>query len=122
MGIRVHDGGLGGLVMRLPLVPNRNHQQTAFAGSLNGVATNGFSGNGLDWNGFGNNGTLNGLKNNGIGPNGVDKNGLGAQGVTSNGLQTGASPAGGLRIIGVKVAKPAPKVETAPVLYPIERR
>jgi thioesterase domain-containing protein len=39
MGIRVHDGGLGGLVMRLPLVPNRNHQQTAFAGSLNALCT-----------------------------------------------------------------------------------
>lgn len=39
MGIRVHDGGADGLVMRLPLVPNRNHQQTAFAGSLNAVCT-----------------------------------------------------------------------------------
>jgi thioesterase domain-containing protein len=39
MGIRVHDGGAGGLVMRLPLGPNRNHQQTAFAGSLNALCT-----------------------------------------------------------------------------------
>jgi thioesterase domain-containing protein len=39
MGIRVHDGGAGGLVMRLPLTPNRNHQQTAFAGSLNALCT-----------------------------------------------------------------------------------
>jgi thioesterase domain-containing protein len=39
MGIRVHDGGPDGLVMRLPLTPNRNHQQTAFAGSLNAVCT-----------------------------------------------------------------------------------
>lgn len=39
MGIRVHEGGLGGLVMRLPLIPNRNHQQTAFAGSLNALCT-----------------------------------------------------------------------------------
>lgn len=39
MGIRVHDGGPAGLVMRLPLVPNRNHQQTAFAGSLNALCT-----------------------------------------------------------------------------------
>ena len=39
MGIRVHDGGPDGLVMRLPLQPNRNHQQTAFAGSLNAVCT-----------------------------------------------------------------------------------
>jgi thioesterase domain-containing protein len=39
MGIRVHDGGAGGLVMRLPLSPNRNHQQTAFAGSLNALCT-----------------------------------------------------------------------------------
>ena len=35
----VHDGGPGGLVMRLPLNPNRNHQQTAFAGSLNALCT-----------------------------------------------------------------------------------
>src|SRR3954452_12492209 len=39
MGMRVHDGGLEGLVMRLPLNPNRNHQQTAFAGSLNALCT-----------------------------------------------------------------------------------
>ena len=39
MGIRVHDGGASGLVMRLPLGPNRNHQQTAFAGSLNALCT-----------------------------------------------------------------------------------
>jgi len=39
MGIRVHDGGADGLVMRLPLGPNRNHQQTAFAGSLNALCT-----------------------------------------------------------------------------------
>jgi thioesterase domain-containing protein len=39
MGIRVHSGGPEGLVMRLPLGPNRNHQQTAFAGSLNALCT-----------------------------------------------------------------------------------
>jgi thioesterase domain-containing protein len=39
MGIRVHHGGPSGLVMRLPLAPNRNHQQTAFAGSLNALCT-----------------------------------------------------------------------------------
>ena len=39
MGIRVHNGGASGLVMRLPLGPNRNHQQTAFAGSLNALCT-----------------------------------------------------------------------------------
>jgi thioesterase domain-containing protein len=39
MGIRVHHGGEDGLVMRLPLTPNRNHQQTAFAGSLNALCT-----------------------------------------------------------------------------------
>ena len=39
MGIRVHDGGVDGLVMKLPLSPNRNHQQTAFAGSLNALCT-----------------------------------------------------------------------------------
>jgi thioesterase domain-containing protein len=39
MGIRVHEGGVDGLVMRLPLDPNRNHQQTAFAGSLNALCT-----------------------------------------------------------------------------------
>jgi thioesterase domain-containing protein len=39
MGIRVHKGDADGLVMRLPLGPNRNHQQTAFAGSLNALCT-----------------------------------------------------------------------------------
>ena len=39
MGISVHHCGPDGLVMRLPLVPNRNHQQTAFAGSLNALCT-----------------------------------------------------------------------------------
>ena len=39
MGIRVHSNGPTGLVMRLPLTPNRNHQQTAFAGSLNALCT-----------------------------------------------------------------------------------
>jgi thioesterase domain-containing protein len=39
MGIRVHEGGLEGLVMRMPLDPNLNHQKTAFAGSLNALCT-----------------------------------------------------------------------------------
>lgn len=39
MGIRVHKGDAEGLVMRLPLGPNRNHKQTAFAGSLNALCT-----------------------------------------------------------------------------------
>ncbi|MEX2093079.1 MAG: YiiD C-terminal domain-containing protein [Pirellulales bacterium] len=39
MGISVYEGGPDGLVMRLPLGPNRNHQQTAFAGSLNALCT-----------------------------------------------------------------------------------
>jgi len=39
MGIRVHDWGPDGLVMRMPLNPNRNHQQTAFAGSLSALCT-----------------------------------------------------------------------------------
>jgi len=39
MGIRVHMNGPDGLVMRLPLEANRNHQQTAFAGSLNALCT-----------------------------------------------------------------------------------
>jgi thioesterase domain-containing protein len=39
MGICVHHGGADGLVMRLPLSPNRNHQKTAFAGSLNALCT-----------------------------------------------------------------------------------
>ena len=39
MGVTVHEGGPGGLVVRLPLGPNRNHQRTAFAGSLNALCT-----------------------------------------------------------------------------------
>ncbi len=39
MGIRFHEVGADGLVMRLPLDQNRNHQQTAFAGSLNALCT-----------------------------------------------------------------------------------
>lgn len=39
MGIGVHHGSGDGLVMRLPLERNRNHQQTAFAGSLNALCT-----------------------------------------------------------------------------------
>jgi thioesterase domain-containing protein len=39
MGISVHKGNADGLVMRLPLDRNRNHQQTAFAGSLNALCT-----------------------------------------------------------------------------------
>jgi thioesterase domain-containing protein len=39
MGIGVHHGSVDGLVMRLPLERNRNHQQTAFAGSLNALCT-----------------------------------------------------------------------------------
>jgi thioesterase domain-containing protein len=39
MGIRVHAGSQGALVMRMPLDPNRNHQQTAFAGSLSSLCT-----------------------------------------------------------------------------------
>jgi thioesterase domain-containing protein len=39
MGIRVHGNGADGLVMRMPLDPNRNHQQTAFAGSLSALCT-----------------------------------------------------------------------------------
>jgi thioesterase domain-containing protein len=39
MGIRVHGGGPDGLIMRMPLDPNRNHQQTAFAGSLSALCT-----------------------------------------------------------------------------------
>ena len=39
MGIQVYNGGVDGLVMRLPLDRNRNHQQTAFAGSLNALCT-----------------------------------------------------------------------------------
>lgn len=39
MGIRVLGGGPDGLTMRMPLSPNRNHQQTAFAGSLSALCT-----------------------------------------------------------------------------------
>src|SRR5262245_21939832 len=39
MGIRVHNGESGSLIMRMPLDPNRNHQQTAFAGSLSALCT-----------------------------------------------------------------------------------
>jgi thioesterase domain-containing protein len=39
MGIRVHDSGVVGLVMQMPLDPNRNHQQSAFAGSLSALCT-----------------------------------------------------------------------------------
>src|SRR4029077_13507207 len=39
MGIRVRDGGHDGLLLSLPLSPNRNHQQTAFAGSLSSLCT-----------------------------------------------------------------------------------
>jgi thioesterase domain-containing protein len=39
MGIRVVANGADGLVMCLPLDPNRNHQRTAFAGSLNALCT-----------------------------------------------------------------------------------
>lgn len=39
MGISVDSAGASGLVMRMPLLPNRNHQQTAFAGSLNALCT-----------------------------------------------------------------------------------
>jgi len=39
MGMVVYSRGPDGLVMRLPLGPNRNHQQTAFAGSLNALCT-----------------------------------------------------------------------------------
>jgi thioesterase domain-containing protein len=39
MGIHVQANGADGLVMRLPLDQNRNHQQTAFAGSLNALCT-----------------------------------------------------------------------------------
>jgi thioesterase domain-containing protein len=39
MGIRVQSNGAEGLAMWLPLDPNRNHQQTAFAGSLNALCT-----------------------------------------------------------------------------------
>jgi thioesterase domain-containing protein len=39
MGMRVHEGGLGGLTIRLPLQPNLNHKRTAFAGSLSALCT-----------------------------------------------------------------------------------
>jgi thioesterase domain-containing protein len=39
MGIRVHERGPNGLVVRFPFEPNRNHQQTVFAGSLNALCT-----------------------------------------------------------------------------------
>jgi thioesterase domain-containing protein len=39
MGIRVVGCDDNGLVMMLPLATNRNHQQTAFAGSLNALCT-----------------------------------------------------------------------------------
>jgi thioesterase domain-containing protein len=39
MGIAVHGRSADGLVMRFPIEPNRNHQQTAFAGSLNALCT-----------------------------------------------------------------------------------
>lgn len=39
MGIRVADYTAGGLAMTLPLEANRNHQQSAFAGSLNALCT-----------------------------------------------------------------------------------
>src|SRR6476619_2383925 len=39
MGSRVEAKEADGLVMRLPLDRNRNHQQTAFAGSLNALCT-----------------------------------------------------------------------------------
>ena len=39
MGIRVCQADEDGLVVRFPLSPNRNHQQTAFAGSLNALCT-----------------------------------------------------------------------------------
>ncbi len=39
MGIEVADYSAGGLSVTLPLELNRNHQQTAFAGSLNALCT-----------------------------------------------------------------------------------
>jgi thioesterase domain-containing protein len=39
MGIRVVSAGDEGLSLELPLDPNRNHRQTAFAGSLNALCT-----------------------------------------------------------------------------------
>ncbi len=39
MGITVDHRGPDGLTMRFPFEPNRNHQQTTFAGSLNALCT-----------------------------------------------------------------------------------
>ncbi|OHB81977.1 MAG: hypothetical protein A2W31_08945 [Planctomycetes bacterium RBG_16_64_10] len=39
MGIRVHSHDEQGVTMRAPLEGNRNHQDTAFAGSLNALCT-----------------------------------------------------------------------------------
>lgn len=39
MGIRVLSAGGDGLAMAMPLAPNHNHQQSAFAGSLNALCT-----------------------------------------------------------------------------------
>lgn len=39
MGIEVLESGQEGLVVRIPLEQNRNHKQTAFAGSLNALCT-----------------------------------------------------------------------------------
>jgi thioesterase domain-containing protein len=39
MGIRVLSADNEGLTLQLPLDPNRNHRQTAFAGSLNALCT-----------------------------------------------------------------------------------
>jgi thioesterase domain-containing protein len=39
LGITVESGGEEGVVLRLPLIPNRNHQGGIFAGSLNAAAT-----------------------------------------------------------------------------------
>lgn len=39
MGIRVSSVGTDGLATTMPLAPNHNHQQSAFAGSLNALCT-----------------------------------------------------------------------------------
>ncbi len=39
MGITVHDWSGRQLAMQMPLEPNRNHQYSAFAGSLNALCT-----------------------------------------------------------------------------------
>lgn len=39
MGIEVEGYKKGRLSLRMPLAPNRNHKQTAFAGSLNALCT-----------------------------------------------------------------------------------